>query len=141
MPVLVKGKSNQILNNTLLLKKMTSMDGAGLNKQNSLIHQPSIQSLPASNQSYQPSKKKTYTRAELFADMSKEVRLRKSKTISLEEIRNSFKRTEFSELDEIKRYNEKKRKILEGVDSDLNDSDFKLEDDGEGSEKDIEVEK
>ena len=70
-------------------------------------------------------------------DISKDIKKRKSQTLSLADIKESFKKTELTELDQIKKnLEQKKRQKLGLLDDDPNDSDFK----GEESQQDNEQE-
>ena len=127
IPCVAKGKSNHLLNSTIYLKKLVSSETHIKEDPNP---QPCMEPIPLETKTFhKPSQsKKVLTRKELFSSITRDIRKRKSQTLTFEEIRDSFKKTELTELDDLKKTIESKRKEKYGlVDSDPNDSDFQPE--------------
>jgi hypothetical protein len=98
VPTIARGKSADIINNTVFLKSFVR-------------NKSEVPESPIKQSQLKYNKKESVSRQEFYKQIQEQNRLRRSKFISEEELKNSFKKTNLGELEEArKRIQEKRRK-------------------------------
>lgn len=98
VPTIARGKSADIINNTVFLKSFAS-------KRESPAESPA-QLVPTKSCGSVGAKREGLTRMEFYKQIKEQTRMRRSKHISEEQLKESFKKTNLGELEEARKRNQ-----------------------------------
>ena len=108
IPSVARGKSSELINNATFLRQYIGKESDDAEKPFSAVPLKQTKSVTVGESIN--SRKEVLSRKDFFRDIQEQTRMKRSKYLSNEEIKNNFKKTNLAELEDIRKKNIEKRR-------------------------------